>query len=139
MADVTVTIDRRAVNALFYRDDGPVQEDTRKKAEKTATLARSLAPRGKTGRLQKSILTKPFESGSGKGWSVIANTDYAFYVHEGAARHTFGPRRARYLRFYWEKADPEQWPGKVVYFKKVNHPGIEKPQPFLVLALRQVI
>ena len=121
--------DQPAIKTLFYAANHPVQDSIKVTARKVVAVSRRTAPKGKTGKLSKAIVARPTDN----GWAVVANTSYAYYVHEGTQRHFIDARRARYMRFYWEKI------GENVAFKRVDHPGHPKPQPFLVEALRVVI
>jgi hypothetical protein len=92
--------------------------------------ARRNAPGGpySTGRLKASINWRVQTF----GWNVRGQSGsdlvYAYSVHEGQPARTIRARNAPHLQFYWRRV------GRVVKFKKVNHPGTA-PQPYLVQAL----
>lgn len=94
-------------------------------AEAVARLARRTAPRD-TGDLSNSIIVVR----QGYGWAVIADTDYALFVHQGTGPHLIVPRNAKVLRFEVD--------GTAVFAGKVKHPGTEA-QPWLLRALEQVL
>lgn len=78
-------------------------------------LARSLtgtAPT-RTGALRRAITVRP----SGLRAAVDVNVPYATFLTEGTRPHPIVARRASVLRFFWGRI------GKVVYFRRVNHPG----------------
>lgn len=73
----------------------------------------------RTGRLRQSIRVEkigPLE------YFIGPTVEYAIYVKKGTRPHEIRPRRARALRFVIN--------GKVVFAKKVEHPGT-KPNPFV--------
>lgn len=103
----------------------PANKQCRIAAEAVAVLARRTAPR-ETGRLAGSIKVHRL----GNGWAVIADTEYALFVHEGTRPHLIVARNAKVLRFDMN--------GNAVFAAKVKHPGT-KAQPWLVRALEQVV
>jgi len=127
---VRFTLDHKGVERLFYEDGHPVQEGLGEDAKAVAAVARVAAPKGKTGKMSRSVQIRRLD----RAWGVVANVPYATYVHEGTrGGYPITPHNPPYwLRFYWDKA------GKVVYRKRVIHPGIATPQPFLVQALEAV-
>lgn len=96
-----------------------------------STVAKGLAP-VRTGRLKASIHPDPVRR-SGP-WSistgVSADAPYAAPVHEGARPHVIRPRNARALRF--------EINGRVIFARRVNHPG-QRAQPFLTNAAHRVV
>lgn len=76
------------------------------------------APRGATGRLSKNIVKRA----SGLEVQITPLESYAIFVEEGTAPHEILPVNAQALRF--------EMHGKVVFAKRVNHPGTA-PQPFI--------
>ncbi|AHB31703.1 tail assembly chaperone [Mycobacterium phage Bernardo] len=98
----------------------------------TATQARADVP-VKTGNLGRSIredpivVAGPLRLDSG----VTAHADYARYVHDGTRAHVIRPRRpGGVLRFTVG--------GRVVYARRVNHPGT-RARPFLRNAAERVV
>lgn len=96
--------------------------------------ARAEAP-FKTGRLRANLKVEPFRMTGpykGEGGVGVSKKDvpYAGYVMYGTKPHVIRARRAKFLRFYWPKV------GRVVFFKKVNHPGT-KANRFLERALNR--
>jgi hypothetical protein len=74
----------------------------------TGALARSLEARG------------PFPGPGRVSGSVGSKLSYASAVEKGARRHLIFPIPPRkYMKFYWRKV------GRVVYFDKVRHPGMQ--------------
>jgi hypothetical protein len=96
-----------------------------------STVAKGLAP-VRTGRLKASI--HPDSVRRSGPWSistgVSADAPYAAPVHEGARPHVIRPRNARALRF--------EINGRVVFARRVNHPG-QRAQPFLTNAAHRVV
>lgn len=103
--------------------------------QKLLIAAREEAP-VRSGRLRSSIkvtpfrMTGPYKGEGGVGVS-IRDVPYAGFVRWGTKPHVIRARNAPALRFYWPKV------GRVVFFKKVNHPGT-KPNDFLTRAVRRV-
>src|SRR5687768_7984981 len=96
-----------------------------------SATAKTLAP-VRTGALKASIhpdpvrRTGPWRIESG----VSADAPYAAPVHEGARPHVIRPRNARALRF--------EVGGRVVFARRVNHPG-NRANPFLSNAAHRVV
>jgi hypothetical protein len=96
-----------------------------------SVVAKGIVP-VRTGRLRASIhsdpvrRTGPWRVDSG----ISADAPYAAPVHEGARPHVIRPRNARALRFEID--------GKVVFARRVNHPG-QRAQPFLSTAVERVV
>lgn len=64
---------------------------------------------------------------------VGSNRSYAKVHHEGSRPHVIVPRRrGGVLRFWWAKV------GRIVYRKRVNHPGT-RPNPYLTRWLKEAI
>jgi hypothetical protein len=107
---------------------------TRDITRRMVTIAQEEAP-VKTGRLRANIRPAPFKmTGPFKGEGGIEvdlkAVPYAGYVMYGTKPHVIRARRAPALRFYWPKV------GRVVFFKKVNHPGT-KANRFLERAMNR--
>lgn len=96
-----------------------------------SATAKTIAP-VRTGRLKASIHPDPVRrSGPWRiDTGVSADAPYAAPVHEGARPHVIRPRHARVLRFEVE--------GRVVFARRVNHPG-QRAQPFLSNAVHRVV
>jgi len=97
-----------------------------------SAAAKTLVP-VRTGALKASI--HPDAVRRSGPWSVStgvsADAPYAAPVHEGAQPHVIRPRNARALRFEVEG-------GRVVFARRVNHPG-QRAQPFLRDAAQRVV
>lgn len=61
--------------------------------------------------------------------TVYSDAPYGRWADTGARPHVIRARNVEYMRFYWRKV------GRVVYFKKVNHPG-QKGKHWLTEPLR---
>jgi hypothetical protein len=99
--------------------------------DRVVTQAKQLAPE-RSGNLKRLIVPDAVRrvgpwSLEG-GVSVLAN--YAAPVHEGARPHVIRPKNARALRFEVEG-------GRVVFARRVNHPG-NRANPFLRNAVHRV-
>jgi len=72
-----------------------------------------------TGELRSSLFSRQVSPSS---MEIGATAPHSVYVHEGTRPHEILPVRAKALRFNWR--------GKIVFFKRVRHPGT-KPNPFV--------
>ena len=125
----SLSIDEGALNAFVMRRLEVFAKDFVRTA---ANTARALAPI-RTGRLKASIKPDPVvRSGP---WAIdtgiSATAPYAAPVHEGARPHVIRPRNARVLRFEVEG-------GRVVFARRVNHPG-NRPNRFLSSAVERTV
>jgi hypothetical protein len=73
----------------------------------------------KPGTLRDSIVTRIVERAEGPAVMVGSEDPIALMHHEGTRPHVIRARRAPMLVFYWRRV------GRVVAFKKVNHPGTQ--------------
>ena len=79
------------------------------------THYRRAAPH-KTGATQDSVDVIDFRTtGTQLRCTAVATTPQARYTDEGTKPHVIRPRRAKALRFRYR--------GRIVYARKVNHPG----------------
>lgn len=112
---------------VFHPASGP-ERHLRKKAEKVAVMARSIAP-VRTGRLATSIKVDQNRNELGQyafGFKVYTPVYYGHYVHEGtgpSVRQSF----PNVMKFMGRE-------GRFVYTDVVKHPGTPA-QPFLQNAL----
>lgn len=128
MATPRLTIDDGALNGFVMRR---LEVFARGFVGTAASTARALAP-VRTGRLKASIHPDPVRRTG--PWAidtgVSADAPYAAPVHEGARPHVIRPRNARALRFEVE--------GRVVFARRVNHPG-NRPNRFLAQAVERTV
>jgi hypothetical protein len=113
---------------VFHPGSGP-DRHLRKKTQAVALMAVTLAP-FKTGRLAASIKASQNRDEKGQyafGYSVSANTPYAFYVHDGTGPSPRWPVNRKVMKFQGSRGD-------IVYRDFVMHPGTPA-QPFLRDAL----
>jgi hypothetical protein len=113
---------------MLVENPGPIRGWFEDGIAATVVKAREEAP-VRTGALAKSISS--MYHGRGR-WTVTASADYARFVHDG----TKGPYRIK-------PRPPKKWlaweqSGRIVFAREVLHPGIKKPNPFLVRALDEV-
>lgn len=88
--------------------------------------------RRRPGTLRDSIVKRVTEDSRRIAVQVGSNDPIAYLHHEGTVAHVIQARRRPMLVFYWPKV------GRVVAFKRVNHPGTD-PNRFLTDALAVVI
>lgn len=85
-------------------------------AKRVQAVAKRIAPK-KTGLLRSSIRYRQRITANRVRAVVYVDLKYAAAQHNGATRHVITPKNFRWLKFYWERVN------KVVYAKRVNHPG----------------
>jgi len=124
--DITVVLDHAAID-LFKSWNGPLGHSVNRLAQETAFRARLIGNK-RTGRMVGNIEIKKGTWAKGIEFQVGTDVPYALYVHEGTKPHEIKAKNAPFLVFFWPKV------GKVVYFKRVWHPGT-KPYKFLEKAL----
>lgn len=118
---------------VFGHGSGP-DRFVRRKAEQVAIMARALAPH-RTYRLRASIRASQNRDERGRfafGYSVSANTPYAYYVHEGTAPHDYSSHPNN-MRFMGTNA----YSGQIIFTSVINHPGTPA-NPFLEKALAEL-
>lgn len=125
--------------ADLHIDEAALQADVMPKLETFAAAfvhrvvaeAKQLAPE-RSGNLKRLIVPDavrrvgPWSLATG----VSSLAEYSAPVHEGARPHVIRPRNARALRFEVEG-------GRVVFARRVNHPG-NRANPFLRNAVHRV-
>lgn len=84
----------------------------------------------RTGRLKRSIYMRQGLRGRVQYVQVGSDVKYAYDVHEGTRRHTIKATPGRLLRF--------NVGGRVVYAKKVNHPG-SKARKYLTIPMTRAV
>lgn len=95
----------------------------------TTNLAKARVPRD-TGRTANSIGSKITEYSNSVRGEVGTRAKTGLWLHRGTPAHVIRPKRpGGKLRFYWDRV------GTVVYFDKVNHPGIGGT-PYLTSSMR---
>lgn len=75
--------------------------------------------------ITSTVLTAPLRG-------VVRIPSPCVYVVRGTRPHMIYPRRAKRLRFYWDKK------GRIVYAKQVSHPGTA-PNPFTIRGLHRAL
>lgn len=128
MADAEITFNKAALERELNGPNGSVAKFFTKRLVQATAQARREAP-VKTGELRSKIDWKIGKDGRGLFGVLRAYAAHAVPVHQGTRPHVILPKRGRFLRFTSG--------GRVVYAKKVNHPGT-KANPFLVRAVRKV-
>jgi len=121
---VSVNVDPGRIARLIRLPGGIVDRDLRRRADRVAATARSLAP----GSLKGAITTELTGSGRQRHAKILLNHPAAAFVTKGTRPHVIRPRTARALKFTGSG-------GQNVFASKTNHPGT-RPNPFMVRALR---
>lgn len=124
-----VFIPNKAGIEYFCSWEGPIGRKLWQNSAKLETQAKSKVG-VRTGTLQGSISrVRTVEKGNLEV-TVGSLIRYGGAHHQGAKPHTIRARRVKFLRFTVA--------GKVVFAKKVNHPG-NKPNPYLSSFLREAV
>jgi len=123
ITSLQVNLDQAGLDHLLKAPSGVVQTFMRRTTERTADEARRRVP-VLTGRLQRSIVIRRGAMGS---WEVLAETRYAYIIHEGLMKKSATPTRIR-----------KNGGVRVTVKKKGSGKG-SKPQRFLMDALRDII
>lgn len=84
----------------------------------------------RTGDLRRRLYMKQGRRGRFQYVEVGSSSRHAHLHHEGTKRHQILPDNGRVLRF--------NVGGRVVYARKVNHPGT-KPNPYLTVPMRRAV
>lgn len=110
---------RPEIHRVFRGHDGPVYNELYNHyGMRVLTASRTLVG-VRTGRLIASIHREAGENALGLYVDVVAGipglTTYLGYHHDGTPAHEIRPRRRKVLRFIWH--------GRVVYARRVHHPG----------------
>lgn len=140
MAEWRVSVDPQAVAAFIRSPNGPVVRYFIVQGERVKQEAQRLVgvyqppPAGpsrarRPGTLRDEIVKRFKQTPTGFVIEVgVFNDPVALWHHEGTQPHIIVPRRATRLVFWSGRA------GRVVYAKRVSHPGT-RPNRFLVNAL----
>lgn len=122
---VSITFYPGAVKAFIDDPDGPVIRDLDRRMQRAQRGSKRLV-RVRTGRLLRSIRKNRGVNGRGPYVDVVAGwigggrkgkpRSYVMYEHDGTPPHVIRPRKPNgALRF--------ESRGKIVFARKVNHPG----------------
>lgn len=84
----------------------------------------------RTGQLRKSLKMRQGVRGRFQYVTVGADVKHAQVHHDGAKAHVIRAHQGRIMRF--------NVGGKVVYARKVNHPG-SKPRKYLTVPMRRAV
>lgn len=125
-ARIELALDKGELIKLTTAPGMPVVKLANQLGRRVTNSAKQRAPVD-TGNLRNSIRQEPVKvSGGVVSFSVVADADYASFVHDGTRPHVIRPRNAKVLAF--------SAGGTMVFASKVNHPGT-KARPFLRNAL----
>lgn len=120
--------DPAAFRAFKSAPNGPVGSDLRRRGARLAMMAKSTVPKD-TGALAASI--KSSYHVAPNPWVMVgSDLDYARVIHEGANPHVIQANPGKMLRFKVR--------GRIVYARKVNHPGTRATR-YLTRHLRKVV
>lgn len=131
-------LDEPAVRRLLQSPDGDVARAVRQLADRTANLARGMAPVD-SGALRASIRVEVrYSSAEVKAW-VYTPLEYGLYVHEGTGIYgplgrPIRPKRGQFLVFEARNArTTAPGRGRLVFAREVRG---QRPQRYLLEALR---
>lgn len=128
-ARVVVVLDKAAIRYLGFSWEGPVGRDLNRRL-RTLHFRAEQSAGFRTGELRRRMEIKRKVIRTGLEGQVGSPVKYALLHHQGTRPHVILPRRAKSLRFVVG--------GKVVFAKRVNHPGT-RPNLYLTRWLREVV
>lgn len=138
-AGINIRLYPGQISALLNGPQGPVYRRLIEDAERVKVEAQRLVGvhqpvpgerrSRRPGTLRDSIVKRPAMEGDTITFVVGSDDPIALLHHEGTQPHVIAARRKPRLVFFWPKV------GRVVSFKRVNHPGT-KPNRYLTDALR---
>jgi hypothetical protein len=125
-----VKLNKTGLDFTLNNPGGQLGIELYKRAKRVARHAKAQAPIGSgptAGRLKRSIRVYRHQRYT-KGQTIRIGTSvpYAKFVHEGTRPHTIVPKNPGGALMFVPKKG-----GMVVITKKVNHPGIRRPNRFL--------
>ena len=124
-----VKFSHKEMHHLLDDPKGPVGQHLRRIGLQILVGARSMVG-VRTGKLKRSLYMRQGLRGRVQYVEVGATDSKAFMHHEGTKRHDIRSDTGRILRF--------NVGGKVVYVRKVDHPGT-KPNPYLTVPMRRAV
>jgi hypothetical protein len=124
-----VTFDEKAMFDLLDNPKGTVGHHLQKIGLEILYGARAMVG-VRTGRLKRSLNYRQGLRGRVQYVAVGSNVKYALMHHEGTRHHTIRAHQGRLLRF--------NVGGRVVYARKVNHPGT-RPNRYLTIPMRKAV
>lgn len=122
-------LDDAQIENMLNSPTGMVGKHMRKIGLQILVGAKAMAPI-RTGRLKKSIHMRQGLRGRVQYVEVGSDVKYAYDVHEGTKRHTIRATPGRLMRF--------NVGGRVVYAKKVNHPGT-RARKYLTIPMTRAV
>lgn len=138
--NVDVRMDGQAVARMLNSKNGPAMRHTAEVAERVKDGARRQVgvsdpaqrstSRGQAQHLRDAIVKRFVSDSKGNAVHVGSDLAHARVHHEGSKPHVIRPVSAQFLRF---KASD----GRVVFTKRVNHPGT-RPNRYLVDQARRL-
>ena len=129
---ITSDPDPQSLNRRLDDADRAKAAEQRKIIDRQARRFQGFAYREapkRTGLYANTIRVRNITGPDMAGFEVMSRGPLGTFIQKGTKPHPIVARRARFLRFYWPKV------GRVVYFKRVNHPGT-KPNRFYNRALQ---
>lgn len=122
-------LDHRALDRMLNSTTGEVGRHLHRIGLQILTGARRLVGVD-TGRLRASLYMRHERTIRGQYVQVGSNLSYAYMHHEGTRPHVITPNTGRVVRF--------NVGGRVVYARKVNHPGY-RGRKYLTIPLRRAV
>lgn len=124
-----IKFDDAALSHLLNDPKGPTGKHMRRIGLEILMGARAMVG-VRTGQLRKSLKMHQGLRGRVQYVAVGSNVKHAEVHHEGAKAHTIRAHQGRIMRF--------NVGGKVVYARKVSHPG-SKPRKYLTIPMRRAV
>ncbi len=126
---IKLHLDNKKLNFMLDNPKGEVGKHLRMIGLEILIGARAMVG-VRTGRLRRSLHMKQGRRSRYQYITVGSNMNYAYMHHEGTSRHQIRAREGRIMRF--------NVGGRVVYARKVNHPGT-KPRKYLTVPMTRAV
>lgn len=122
-------LDNKALDSFLNSPTGPVGRHMRRIGLQILIGARAMVGRD-THRLAESLTMRHERTARSQFVKVGSDVNYALVHHEGASPHVIEPGPGRIVRF--------SSGGRVVYAKRVEHPGF-RGRKYLTVPMRRAV
>lgn len=126
---IKLKLDDVALNFMLDHPKGDVGKHLRRIGLEIMISAKAMVG-VRTGKLRRSISMRQGRKSRYQYVAVGSDVSYAYMHHEGTSKHEIRAREGRIMRFNVD--------GRVVYARKVNHPGT-KPRKYLTVPMKRAV
>lgn len=127
--EINLQLDDRALYKLLDSPKGAVGRHMRRIAQEILAGAKVMVG-VRTGALKRSLTIRQGVRGRVQYVSVGSNLPHALMHHEGTRPHSISAHEGRIMRF--------NVGGRVVYARRVNHPGT-RPRKYLTVPMERTV